>query len=80
MSHRIQNVKMMDSMNIQAVFLTGEIIQYNLQNLFQSLPQFQKLLSDPVLSSKLKVDQGGYGISWSDDLDLDAETIWEMEL
>ena len=63
MSHRIQNVKMMDSMNIQAVFLTGEIIQYNLQNLFQSLPQFQKLLSDPVLSSKLKVDQGGYGIS-----------------
>ena len=33
--------------------------------------------SDPVLSSKLKVDQGGYGISWSDDLDLDAETIWE---
>ena len=77
MSHRIQNVKMMDYMNIQAVFLTGEIIQYNLQNLFQSLPQFQKLLSDPVLSSKLKVDQGGYGISWSDDLDLDAETIWE---
>ena len=77
MSHRIQNVKMMDSMNIQAVFLTGEIIQYNLQNPFQSLPQFQKLLSDPVLSSKLKVDQGGYGISWSDDLDLDAETIWE---
>ena len=76
MSHRIQNVKMIDSMNIQAVFLTGEIIQYNLQNLFQSLPQFQKLLSDPVLSSKLKVDQGGYGISWSDDLDLDAETIW----
>ena len=76
MSHRIQNVKMMDSMNIQAVFRTGEIIQYKLQNLSQSLPQFQKLLSDPVLSSKLKVDQGGYGISWSDDLDLDAETIW----
>lgn len=75
MSHRIQNVKMLDSLNIQAVFLTGEIIQYNLQDLFQSLPQFQKLPSDPVLSSKLKVDQGGYDISWSDDLDLDAETI-----
>ena len=32
-----------------------------------------------MLSSKLKVDQGGYDISWSDDLDLDAETIWENE-
>lgn len=24
-----------------------------------------------------KVDTGDYGISWSDDLDLDAEAIWE---
>ena len=25
----------------------------------------------------ISVDAGGYGVSWNDSLDLDAETIWE---
>ena len=25
---------------------------------------------------KICVDAGGYGISWNDNLDIDAETIW----
>lgn len=29
------------------------------------------------LFSCVAVDAGGYGISWNDDLDLDAEDIWE---
>lgn len=27
--------------------------------------------------NQVQVDAGGYGISWNDDLDLDAEDIWE---
>ena len=64
MSHKIQSATMLDPLKIQAIFLTGEVIQYNLENLFPSLPQFT-------------LDPGGYGVSWSDELDLDAETIWE---
>ena len=64
MSHKIQSATMLDPLKIQAIFLTGEVIQYNLENLFPSLP-------------RLTLDPGGYGVSWSDELDLDAETIWE---
>ena len=77
MSHKIQSATMLDPLKIQAIFLTGEVIQYNLENLFPSLPQFRALQSDPALSSRLTLDPGGYGVSWSDELDLDAETIWE---
>lgn len=77
MSHKIQSATMLDPLKIQAIFLTGEVIQYNLENLFPSLPQFKALQSDPAFSSRLTLDPGGYGVSWSDELDLDAETIWE---
>lgn len=35
------------------------------------------LETDKKLFRGVQVDAGGYGISWNDDLDLDAETIWE---
>ncbi len=41
------------------------------------LPQFQEIINNPSLASKVHADTGGYGVSWSDDLDLDSETIWE---
>ena len=32
MSHKIQSATMLDPLKIQAIFLTGEVIQYNLEN------------------------------------------------
>ena len=66
MSHKIQSSTMLDPLKIQAIFLTGEVIQYNLENLFPSLPHFKALQSDPALSSRLTLHPGGYGVSWSD--------------
>ena len=56
MSHKIQSATMLDPLKIQAIFLTGEVIQYNLENLFPSLPQFRALQSDPALSSRLTLE------------------------
>lgn len=33
--------------------------------------------TDRELFNRVQVDIGGYGISWNDDLDLDANDIWE---
>ena len=33
-------------------------------------------LKNPELFVQVKVDTGGYGISWNDDIDLDGEEIW----
>lgn len=40
-----------------------------------ALPQFQ-LLRDPAFFRAARVDPGGYGISWNDDIDLSEFELW----
>ncbi|MBM3335651.1 DUF2442 domain-containing protein [Candidatus Sumerlaeota bacterium] len=40
-----------------------------------SRPQFQ-LLKVPAFFRAVRVDAGGYGISWNDDLDLSEYELW----
>lgn len=77
MSHCIQHATMITPEIIQAVFIGGEVIQYNLRQVISTFPQFQEIMKNPQLASQLSTDVGGYGISWNDELDLDAETIWK---
>ena len=77
MAHRVQSVSMIDQNILQAMFIGGEVIQYDLRKMLSILPQFQEIINDPSLASKVHADTGGYGVSWNDDLDLDSETIWE---
>ncbi|MDD3362746.1 MAG: helix-turn-helix domain-containing protein [Hespellia sp.] len=64
-------------MRVHAIFYNGEIKQYDMKQLFVVFPQFEKFQSIPELFERATVDTGGYGVSWDDELDLDAETIWE---
>ena len=77
MTHRIQQVIAKENYLIEATFFGGEIKQYDMKQLFNRFPQFQDFEKKTDLFEKVMVDQGGYGISWNDDLDLDAETIWK---
>lgn len=40
-----------------------------------SRPQFH-LLANPAFFKGVQVDPGGYGISWSDDIDLSEYELW----
>lgn len=77
MTHRIKEVESKENFMIEAVFFNGQIVQYDVKSLFLVFPQFQMLEDNQELFKNVKVDQGGYGISWNDELDLEAETIWE---
>ncbi len=77
MTHRIQSVNALDNYIIEAQFFGGEIKQYDVKQLFSVFPQFKMFEKVRGLFECIKVDAGGYGISWNDELDLDAETIWE---
>lgn len=59
-----------------AVFTSGERRLLNCEALCQEHAVFRSLLSDPALFTRVRVDSGGYGISWSDALDLSAEYLW----
>lgn len=77
MTHRIISVKPMDNMMLSVVFQNGIEKTYDISSLYDMFPQFRILEKEKYLFEEVQVDVGGYGISWNDELDIDANTIWE---
>lgn len=77
MTHKVKTVKPLDDCIIAATFSDGTIKEYDVKNLYATFPQFGIFDIDKDLFYKVQVDSGGYGISWNDELDLDADDIWE---
>ena len=77
MTHRIIKVKTLENFVVSVVFQDGIEKVYDIRNLFSEYPQFVVLESDVELFKQAKVDVGGCGISWNDDLDLASEELWD---
>lgn len=77
MTHRIIQVETLEKYLLKAVFQNGVEKQYDMCQLFPAIPQFEVLKMEHGLFEKVRVDVGGYGISWNDELDLSADEIWE---
>lgn len=77
MYRKIKSVKPLDNLKLSAVFQDGTEKEYNVRALGAVFPQFKELETNPELFAGVKVDVGGYGISWNDELDLAADEIWE---
>lgn len=75
--HKVDKVNVKENFVIEVCFLGGEVKQYDVKQLFPILPQFCIFQEKPHLFQEVSVDIGGYGISWNDELDLDADTLWE---
>ena len=77
MTHKIVSVKPMKNFVLLVGFQNGIEKTYDMRTLYPIFPQFEVFENDINLFNQVQVDMGGYGISWNDDLDLDAEDIWE---
>ena len=77
MTHRIKSVQPLENFVLLAVFQNGVEKKYDMYRLYPVFPQFKAFENVPGLFNQVKVDAGGYGVSWNDELDLDAEDIWE---
>lgn len=75
--HRIETIKTMPDYFVKVKFLGGVTKKYDIKQLFSRFPQFCRFEKEKGLFEEAKVDMGGYGIIWNDELDLDAEVIWE---
>ena len=75
MFHRIINLRFLEYTELEATFQDGEVKCYDVSVLFEKYPQMKQLLDrDLFLSGRLL---GGSGIIWNDELDLDAETVYQ---
>lgn len=77
MVHRIKKVRVFADKVLRVTFQSGQTIDYDVKNLCLNYPQFKKIVKNKNMVHQVKVDVGGYGISWNDEFDLAAEEIWE---
>jgi hypothetical protein len=75
--HRIERVIPVENHKLEAHFLTGERRLYDVAALEKDWPVFKDLSTIPGLFALVRVDAGGYGVAWNENLDLSCEEIWQ---
>ncbi|WP_304331975.1 DUF2442 domain-containing protein [Brachyspira innocens] len=73
--HKIKNVKAMDNLILKITFENEEVRYYDVKRLISEHKEFE-ILKDISLFNLVKVDSGGYGISWNDELDISCNTLY----
>lgn len=71
---KISSVQPLEGKKLLVKFMGGKEKIYNCAPLLH-LERFQ-LLNNEAFFKAVKVDPGGYGISWNDDVDLSEYELW----
>ncbi len=75
MFHKAVELSFGEGTSLEVRFQDGKVKRYDIASLFDKYPQLRTLEDRNLfLSGKL---MGAYGIVWNDDLDIEAETIYE---
>ncbi len=76
MFHKIKDVLPKEDLIIEVEFENQVKKQYDIKKIISKWKVFEDL-KDKELFFKVKVDQGGYGIIWNENIDLSCEEIWQ---
>ena len=77
MFYKIKTVEPLDNFILYVTFENDVKKYYDLKLLFDKWQDFKELQNNKKLFSNVKVDNGGYGISWNEELDLSCNELWE---
>lgn len=78
MFHKITSLATLPDYILLVGFSTGEFRQFDLKPLIRKYLPFQALTDIAGLYETAKIDAGGYGVVWNDDLDISAEGLYEQ--
>lgn len=76
MFHKLKNVTTLSDFKLLAHFIDGSDKIYDMKQLFDQYPIFKQFEKTPALFHQAKVDVGGYGIVWNENIDIDAEEVY----
>lgn len=80
MFHRVKEIKPIREYVLLATFHDGTVKTYDIEPLFAEIEVFNALKTVPRLFEQVKVDIGGYGICWNDEIDLSCDELWDNGL
>lgn len=75
MFHKAVDLKFLSGTLMEVTFQDGQVKHYDMAALFTQYPQLRALQNHALFHSGRLM--GGYGIVWNDDLDIEAETIYQ---
>ena len=76
MFHKVTQVKTLPDFKLKIRFAEGETKQYDVKPLMAQWDIFAKFREDLELFNTVKVDIGGYGITWNEELDISCDELW----
>lgn len=76
LSIKIANVVPLSNMQLLIFFENGAIKKFDVKPIIKDYPEFEAL-EEPALFQMVKVEPGGYGVSWNEDLDCSEGELWE---
>ena len=77
MFYKVKEVKPLENYILQIIFENGTTKYYDVKQLFNKFVIFQSLQNIQNLFEQVKVDTGGYGIYWNNEIDLSCNELWE---
>ena len=75
MFHKAIKLEYREGTTLELTFQDGKVKRYDMSSLFSKYPQLEALKDRTLFSSGKLLEP--YGIVWNDDLDIEAETIYE---
>ena len=76
MFHRVKEIRPLSDFQLAVVFESGERRSYDVKPLLDKWQTFVALSNVTGLFNQVKVDAGGYGISWNDEIDLSCDELY----
>ena len=76
MFHKVKNAFPLEDYKLLIQFISGVTKIYDVKPLFSWKDVFKKLKENELFYD-VNVDQGGYGVSWNDDIDLSCDELRE---
>lgn len=77
MFHKVKSVTPLPDFVLLAHFTDGSDKLYDMKQLFDSYPVYRAFETTPGLFRMACADVGGFGIVWNEDIDIDAEEVYQ---
>lgn len=74
--YKVHAVKPLPDYNLLVDFKNGKRKIFDVKPLFEKLEPFRDLAAIQGLFEQVRVDMGGYGICWNDEIDLGCNSLY----
>lgn len=73
---KIKNIIPKDDLVLEVEFNNGVVKEYHFKDKIELYPPFKQFIREPLLFNEAKIDGGGVGVSWNEEVDISEWELW----